>query len=155
MHFQSIENNSASWTNRLNSFADNTGLNSILVMASLPTTMKVVLANHQPVYNANDEGPKSVQEGCHELYCERVVDTKKELLVSNASADPEWVNNEDLVKFGLGTYLGLPLMVNDQAVGTVCVLNDKEFDFHAGSPSAYDQLIAFKTELEQEIVATS
>ena len=154
MYFQSIENNSAAWTDRLNSFSDSTGLNSILVMQSLPTTMKVVLANHQPVYSANDEGPKSVQEGCHELYCERVIDTKKELLVSNASIDPEWVNNEDLVKFGLGTYLGLPLIVNDKAVGTVCVLNDKEFDFNAGSPSVYDQLIAFKTELEQEIIAS-
>jgi len=154
MCFQSIENNSASWTDRLNSFADSTGLNSILVMQSLPTTMKVILANHQPVYSTNDEGPKSVQEGCHELYCERVIDTKKELLVSNASVDPEWVNNEDLVKFGLGTYLGLPLIVNDKAVGTVCVLNDKEFDFHAGSPSAYDQLIAFKTELEQEMIVS-
>ena len=154
MYFQTIENNSASWTDRLNSFSDSTGLNSILVMQSLPTTMKVVLANHQPVYSANDEGPKSVQEGCHELYCERVIDTKKELLVSNASVDPEWVNNEDLVKFGLGTYLGLPLIVNDKAVGTVCVLNDKEFDFYAGSPSAYEQLIEFKTELEQEMIAS-
>jgi GAF domain-containing protein len=154
MYFQSIENNSASSTDRLNNFADSTGLNSILVMQSLPTIMKVILANHQPVYSANDEGPKSVQEGCHELYCERVIDTKKELLVSNASVDPEWVNNEDLVKFGLGTYLGLPLIVNDKAVGTVCVLNNKEFDFHAGSPSAYDQLIEFKAELEQEIIAS-
>jgi len=153
MYFQSIEKNSDYWTNKLNSFAEHTGLNSILVMQSLPTTMKVVLANHQPVYSANDEGPKSVQEGCHELYCERVIDTKKELLVSNANTDPEWVNNEDLVKFGLGTYLGLPLIVNEQAVGTVCVLNDKEFDFHAGSPSAYDQLIAFKAELEKSLIA--
>lgn len=154
MYFQSIENNAASWTNKLNTFADSTGLNSILVMQSLPTTMKVVLANHQPIYSANDEGPKSVQEGCHELYCERVINTKKELLVSNASTDPEWVNNEDLVKFGLGTYLGLPLIVNEMAVGTVCVLNDKTFDFHAGSPSAYEQLISFKTELEKEMMTS-
>ena len=153
MYFEAIEKDAEAWTERLNQFANKTGLHSILVMESLPTTMKVVLANHQPVYNVKDEGPKSVQEGCHELYCERVIDTKKELLVSNASVDPEWVNNEDLVKFGLGTYLGLPLIVNDKAVGTICVLNNEEYDFYAGSPNAYDQLITFKVELEKSLIS--
>jgi len=97
--------------------------------------MIVFAANKQPIYNAGDEGPKSVQAGCHKLYCERVVNDKAELLV------------EDLVKFGLGVYFGVPLLSNDEVIGTVCALNDKQFDFSKGEPSA---IVAIRT-LKQEI----
>jgi len=76
-----------------------------------------------------------VQAGCHKLYCERVVNDKAELLV------------EDLVKFGLGVYFGVPLLSNDEVIGTVCALNDKQFDFSKGEPSA---IVAIRT-LKQEI----
>lgn len=151
MYFESIRDNSDFWTNKLDTLANVTGLYSILVMASLPATMKVVLANNQPIYSANDEGPKSVQAGCHELYCERVVNSKQSLLVNDASKDPEWAGNEDLVKFGLGTYLGLPLLIDDAVIGTVCVLNKSEYDFDAGIPSAYQRLLDLKMELEAKI----
>jgi len=152
MFFKTIEDNLDFWTDRLNKIADATGLHSILVMASLPTTMKVIVANQQPIYSANDEGPKSVQEGCHELYCERVVNTKQALLVQDASADPEWKGNEDLVQFGLGVYLGLPLMAGDVVLGTVCALNKEEYDFEAGIPSAHQRLLDLKMQLEMTIV---
>jgi len=151
MYFESIKDNSDFWTNKLNTLANITGLHSILVMASLPTSMKVVFANDQPIYSSDDEGPKSVQAGCHELYCECVVNTKKNLLISDASVDPEWAGNEDLVKFGLGTYLGLPLLINDIAIGTVCALNKDEFDFESGVPSAYQRLLDLKMEIEEQI----
>ena len=151
MFFQTIEDNSDYWTNKLDTLAKVTGLHSILVMASLPASMKVILANNQPIYSPHDEGPKSVQAGCHELYCERVVNTKQSLYVKDASSDPEWVNNEDLVKFGLGTYLGMPLLVDDEVIGTVCVLNKSDYDFEAGIPSAYQRLLDLKMEIEEKI----
>jgi len=151
MFFQPITDDLDFWTERLNKIAEKTGLHSILVMASQPSTMKVIAANQQPIYNANDEGPKSVQEGCHELYCERVVNTQQALLVSDASADPEWKGNEDLVQFGLGTYLGLPLMAGDVVLGTVCALNKEEYDFEAGIPSAHQYLLDLKMQIETQI----
>lgn len=153
MYFQSLKEESTFWSDKVNSIAEITGLHSILVMASLPTTMQVVFANQQPIYSPEDEGPKSVQAGCHELYCERVVNTKAPLFISDASRDPAWRGNEDLVKFGLGTYLGLPLMVKDEVIGTVCALNKSEFDFDAGIPSAYQHLLDLKMEIENKIMA--
>lgn len=155
MHFNSLINHSEDWVKQLNTIAETTGLHSILVMASLPTTMKVVFANHQPIYNQHDEGPKSVQEGCHELYCERVVTTKKPLLITYASVLPEWMNNEDLIKFGLGTYLGFPILFDNNVIGTVCALNKEEFDFQIGSPSAYQQLVDLKDKIEQAIILSA
>lgn len=153
MYFQSLKDNSTFWTDKLDCIAKSTGLHSILVMASLPTSMKVVFANHQPIYSVDDEGPKSIQAGCHELYCERVVNTQKPLLINNASVEQEWMSNEDLVKFGLGTYLGLPLLVDDVVIGTVCALNKNEYDFDAGVPSAYQRILDLKMEIEQNITS--
>jgi len=151
MYFQPLEANLEYWRNKLNALAQTTQLHSILVMASLPASMKVVLANEQPIYHVNDEGPKSVQAGCHELYCERVVSTQKPLFVNDASTDETWAGNEDLVKFGLGTYLGLPLMVDEVVIGTVCALNKTPYDFEAGVPSAYQRLLDLQVEIESLI----
>lgn len=154
MYFQSIKRNSDFWVNKLDAIADATRLHSILVMASLPANMKVVIANHQPFYSINDKGPKSVQTDCHELYCERVVNTKEQLLINDAALDSEWSGNEDLLKFGLGTYLGLPLIVDGVVIGTVCALHKERFDFYAGVPNAYQRLLDLKMEIEGKIIST-
>lgn len=60
------------------------------------------------------------------LYCEHVIMTKKELLVSNATKDDLWRSNPD-VKLNMISYLGFPLLKPDGApFGTLCVLDNKE-----------------------------
>ncbi|EEX35181.1 MULTISPECIES: GAF domain-containing protein [Vibrio] len=149
MPFKQLANHQQDLTAELNAIAQQFGLHSLLIMESTPETMIVFAANQQPIYNAGDAGPKSVQPGCHELYCERVVDTQSPLLVADAAADEEWRGNEDLVKFGLGVYYGLPIMHRGEAIGTVCALNDKAFDFAEGEPSAIERLNQLKLRIEQ------
>ncbi len=144
------------WQASLNQVSADTGLHSILIMESLPDTMKVVCANqNQDVYSSGDEGPKSVQPGCHELYCERVVDTGEPLFVENAAESEEWRGNEDLVKFGLGVYLGLPIVVDGQVFGTVCALHNAPFDFDAGEYSASDRLYALQKKIQNDLEGSS
>ncbi|UQV24839.1 hypothetical protein [Vibrio sp. J383] len=102
MPFKKIKHHRNTLVKELNAISNEFQLHSLLIMESTHETMVVFAANEQPVYNINDAGPKSTNAGCHELYCERVVNTQKALLVSDAGSNEEWSGNEDLVKFGLG-----------------------------------------------------
>lgn len=63
------------------------------------------------------------------LYCERVIKTQRELLVSNALKSDEWNHNPDL-KNNLIAYLGFPIRnPNGSPFGTICLLDDKENPF--------------------------
>lgn len=148
MPFINIKQSFAEWQERLNALADHSGLHSILIMESKPDTMEVVVANDQPIYHVGDCGPKSKQPGCHELYCERVVDTAQPVFIPDASIDDEWKGNEDYVKFNLGVYLGFPIFHQGIIVGTICALNDKAFDFNDGSPSMCSELVQLKHDIE-------
>ncbi|PVZ69607.1 GAF domain-containing protein [Pelagibaculum spongiae] len=140
------------WQAEVDGLAITTGLHSILIMESLPDTMKVIVANSaQSIYSQDDQGSKSAQEGCHNLYCERVVNTGTPLFVADTSVDKEWQGNEDLVKFGLGTYYGVPLRQEGKVVGTVCALHPESFDFEAGSTSAKDRILALQAKIESDL----
>jgi transcriptional regulator with GAF, ATPase, and Fis domain len=55
------------------------------------------------------------------LYCEKVIKTKKNLLVPNALKDKKWDHNPDL-EFGMISYLGFPIICPDKSVfGTICL----------------------------------
>ncbi|MGB1322430.1 MAG: GAF domain-containing protein [Vibrio gallaecicus] len=125
---------------RLDFIAEKHDLFAVLIMESKPTSMEVFASNQQDVYKHGDAGYKSVVEFCKELYCERVVNQRASLLVLDAANDDEWSENEDLVKFGLGVYYGIPLFYKDEVVGTVCTLNKVIYDFDAGTPSAREEL---------------
>jgi GAF domain-containing protein len=148
MGFENIKQSPSCWQHRLDNIAVKSGLHSILIMESKPDTMQVVVANDQPIYHVGDCGPKSKKSGGHELYCERVVDTAQPLFIPEARIDDEWRDNEDFVKFNLGVYFGYPIVHQGVAVGTICALNDKRFDFNAGSPSVSSELKQLKVDLE-------
>jgi EAL domain-containing protein (putative c-di-GMP-specific phosphodiesterase class I)/GGDEF domain-containing protein len=78
--------------------------------------------------SSNADNPYQVgqKESCHtELYCKTVIDTQKELLVSNALDDPEWDSNPDIA-LGMISYLGLPLnWPSGEVFGTICMLDKK------------------------------
>jgi DNA-binding NarL/FixJ family response regulator len=60
------------------------------------------------------------------LYCHSVLKNRDELLVRDASSDPEWCDNQDL-EHGLSFYLGLPLIWPDgKLFGTICVLDKRD-----------------------------
>ncbi|MHC6527419.1 GAF domain-containing protein [Vibrio proteolyticus] len=148
MELNAIAAHHAAITQKLNQIATDSGLHSLLVMQSMPNEMVVFAANTQEIYSPGDAGPKSNQAGCHELYCERVIDTNQPLLVGDARTDAEWQGNEDLVKFDLGTYYGVPIHCQGQAVGTVCALSRSPVDFHQGRPSVVEQIDALRAEIE-------
>ncbi len=141
------------WRDKLESIASESGIQSLLIMRSTPTHMVAVVSAgpKRDTYHPGDEGPKSVNPGCHKLYCEQVVNDRAPLHVPDATADSEWRGNEDLVKFGLGTYLGYPIEVQGEVLGTVCALHDKPYDFDAGPRSLRKALERLKTEIERDL----
>lgn len=143
------------WLDPLESVASETGIDSVLIMRSTPTHM-VTVASAGPrrdTYHHGDAGPKSVNPGCHKLYCEQVVNEGRPLHVPDARTDPEWKGNEDLVQFGLGTYLGYPVRSPDgEVLGTVCALHGETFDFDAGDPNLRARLERLRSDIEADLV---
>ncbi|TVQ27961.1 MAG: GAF domain-containing protein [Spirochaetaceae bacterium] len=122
-------------------------------MRSMPTHMVAVVSAgpKADTYHPGDEGPKSVNPGCHKLYCEQVVNTRSPLHVPDAGVDPEWRGNEDLVKFGLGVYLGYPIEIGGEVLGTICAMHNEQFDFDAGSPSLREQLEDLRAAIQEDL----
>ena len=123
------------WHAELDNLAQLGGVKATLIMESLPESMRVIVANSgQDFYKNGDTALKSISSAMHKLYCERVVRTGRELFVPDANNDGEWYQNEDLIEYGLSTYLGLPIHSKDTVVGTICVLHDSPFSIGEGSP---------------------
>lgn len=146
------------WQQPLEDLAEQSGIYSLLIMRSTPTHMVAVVSAGpgRATYTPGDAGPKSVNPGCHKLYCEQVVNDRRPLHVRDARSDPEWMGNEDLVQFGLGTYLGYPLRGPDgEVLGTLCALHDEPFDFEAGQPSLRESLERIRDDIEADLEAVA
>lgn len=145
------------WRDKLAAIADSSGIQSLLIMRSTPTHMVAVVSAgpKADTYHPGDAGPKSVNPGCHKLYCEQVVNTRSPLHVPDAAADPEWRYNEDLVQFGLGVYLGYPIEVNGEVLGTICALHDVPYDFDAGSPSLRRNLEDLRNAIQDDLTSAA
>jgi GAF domain-containing protein len=130
--------------NQLDEVAATVGVESVLIMRSTPTHMRVEATGGaaEHIYQVGAEGKKGgVFETAHELYCERVVNTNAPLFVKDSASDPEWDGNEDQVEFGLGNYLGYP--IHDDAghvFGTVCVLHNQARDYSDADKALIEQL---------------
>jgi len=119
--------------NQLDEIAAKVGVESVLIMRSTPTHMRVEATGGtaEQIYQVGAEGKKGgAFETAHELYCERVVNTNTPLFVKDSASDPEWNGNEDQVEFGLGNYLGYPIHdAEGNVFGTVCVLHNQARDY--------------------------
>lgn len=63
------------------------------------------------------------------LYCKAVMETRQELIVSNAVTDENWKSNTDASK-GFIAYMGFPIIwPTGELFGTICVLDRKETHF--------------------------
>ena len=61
------------------------------------------------------------------IFCRKIVETGKELYVSNAIIDPSWDTNPEVHNDGFSSYLGVPVFWPDgKAFGTFCVMDYKE-----------------------------
>jgi GAF domain-containing protein len=118
-----------SLADKLDAVAQQVGVESVLIMRSTPTHMKVEATGGpaEAIYQVGAEGKKGgAFEEAHELYCERVVNTDNPLFVKDSALEPEWNGNEDQVEFGLGNYLGYPIHdAEGKVFGTVCVLHNQ------------------------------
>lgn len=71
-------------------------------------------------YRAHEESPRNCG-----LYCDRVIETREPLLVTDAQLEKDWKDNPDMV-LGLSFYLGYPLSWPDnEPFGTLCVLDTR------------------------------
>ncbi|MCG8480235.1 MAG: GAF domain-containing protein [Spirochaetales bacterium] len=138
------------WTKATDVLAAEHGVDSVLIMKSTPTHMVTAASGGaaRDTYVPGGAGPKSVVPGHHKLYCEQVINTDRALHVPDAASDPQWRGNEDLVKFGFGFYLGVP--VHDKSgtpIGTVCALHPSS----PGGDDALEKLRASLSRLAREI----
>lgn len=64
------------------------------------------------------------------IFCRRIVETRKELYVPDAPLDPCWDTNPEVHNDGFRSYLGLPVFwPNGTPFGTFCVMDYKATDY--------------------------
>jgi len=65
-----------------------------------------------------------------EIYCKKVMQTKKPLYVKNAQKEGGWENNPEYTDMGFLSYLGVPIQWPDgEMFGTLCLLDKQETNF--------------------------
>ena len=109
-----------SWQKTVNILATVLKVPAALIMRVHDEEIEVFISSQSKgnVYEAGERA--KLDTG---LYCETVMDTRKELLVANALTDPVWDHNPD-IKLGMISYCGLPITwPNGEMFGTICVLD--------------------------------
>lgn len=110
------------WQKTVDLMAETLNVPAGLVMRVHSEEIEVFIRSHSPgnVYEPDEKAPLDTG-----LYCETVMDTRRELLVPDALRDPDWDHNPD-IKLGMVSYCGLPLIWPDGRIfGTVCILDNK------------------------------
>ncbi|MDE2161355.1 MAG: GAF domain-containing protein, partial [Burkholderiales bacterium] len=111
-----------SWQKTVDLMAEVLQVPAGLVMRVWPHEIEVLVRSGNPgnVYHPGERA--DLDTG---LYCETVMDTRRELLVPDARLDPAWSDNPD-IKLGMYSYCGLPLTWPDGRIfGTICVLDER------------------------------
>jgi GAF domain-containing protein len=52
-------------------------------------------------------------------------------------------------------YLGYPIEVNGEVLGTICALHNEPYDFDAGSPSLRSRLEELRAAIEQDLASAA
>ncbi|MGF1719398.1 EAL domain-containing protein [Vibrio kyushuensis] len=134
------------WQNTLNLLAEIVSVPSALIMRVKESTIEVCSSNN------NFSNPYSVGDSeklGQGLYCETVINQGVELLVPNATLEPNWCQNPD-IKLGMISYCGLPLnWPNGEPFGTICILDEKENTY---SPKYRNLLDSFRVSIESQLM---
>ncbi|MCK8046733.1 GAF domain-containing protein [Shewanella sp. 1CM18E] len=115
-----------SWQEIVNLISEISAIPATLIMRLHSYELEVFTRSqtaHNP-YTAKER--ESIGIG---LYCEAVINGRKELIVNNALEDPDWCNNPD-IKLGMIAYFGMPLhWPNGDIFGTICMLDNQPQQF--------------------------
>lgn len=111
------------WQVTADLLAEIAGIPAALIMRVYAHEIEVFVSSNSPgnIYHVGDKSPFDIG-----LYCEKVISTKRKLVVPNALKDPEWIGSPDS-KLGMISYCGLPLIwPTGEIFGTICMLDKKE-----------------------------
>jgi len=115
----------AKWQRVVNLLAAVLEVPAGLVMRAAPPDHLVLVSSANP---GNPYVPGMAFTLHTGLYCDAVMDDRQPLLVRDATREPQWRENPDLVH-GMSFYLGYPLTWPDGAIfGTICVLDGRDND---------------------------
>ncbi len=136
---------SQKWQEIVDILSDILNVPAALIMKANPPYIEVFKANKS---KDNPFSEKQVYKLAG-LYCEKVINSKKKLVVPNALKDKKWDHNPDL-EFGMISYLGFPIICPDKSVfGTICVSTTKENRFN----KKFEKLmIQYKNIIESHLV---
>ena len=116
------------WQSLLDTIAKIVDVPSGLIMRLNEDSIEVFLKS-QTNGNPYHEGEKADLN--YGLYCETVIGTQKELLVTDATKSSVWRKNNPDVDINMISYLGYPINWPDGKVfGTVCLLDNKENNYN-------------------------
>jgi len=111
------------WQATTDLLAEIAGIPAALIMRVYAREIEVFVSSHS-AGNVYRRGEKTVLDTG--LFCEAVMSTRRELLVSNALKDPVWDSNP-AVKLGMISYFGFPLSwPGGEIFGTLCILDKQE-----------------------------
>lgn len=123
--FQSITDK---WQSLIDTIAKIVDVPSGLIMKLNEKTIEVFIKNN------SDENPYHTGEKTpldYGLYCENVIGTQSELVVSDATKSNIWKDNNPDIDINMISYLGYPINWPDGKVfGTVCLLDNKENSYN-------------------------
>lgn len=114
------------WQRLLDMTAEIMDIPVALIMKLHPENLEVLVksSNIGNVYNQGEKADLGTG-----LYCETVMESRQELIVSNALLDPKWRNNPDIA-LNMISYMGFPIIwPTGEIFGTICVLDTKERNY--------------------------
>ncbi len=132
------------WQKSVNILAEIMNVPAALIMRVDPPEIEVFRASNTA------ENPYEVGERGNllNLYCEEVIKTDKELLVTDARKSERWKSTPD-IKRGMVSYFGFPLKWPDGDIfGTICVLDSKKNEY---SELFRKTMIQFKELIESHL----
>ncbi|WP_221076377.1 sensor domain-containing diguanylate cyclase [Agarivorans aestuarii] len=92
-----------------------------------PNGYQITIASEQ---NTNPYSAGMVVEPQANIFCRKIVETRKSLYVANAMIDPCWDSNPEVHGDGFRSYLGVPVFwPNGKAFGTFCVMDYRETNY--------------------------
>jgi len=109
------------WQNTVNLMADLFRAPAAFIVQHGPDGFRVTIASEQ---EANPYPSGGIIPPDTNIFCRKIVETRKPLYVNHATADPEWETNPEVSQDGFNSYLGLPIFWPDgMPFGTICVMD--------------------------------
>ncbi len=129
------------WEKMLDLIAEIMGIPVALIMRAHPEAIEVLAKGG---ISADTFHKGDMLRRVPGLYCETVIETRRELMVSNAQKDPKWADSISASR-GMFAYMGYPIFwPAGDVFGTVCVMDTQERSFsgwHKRMMSSYARII--------------